>query len=86
MMLSKGIEQQRHSIESYEKLKDCLELRLTYLNKRRSWQTEQEKNEWDIERMKTEIEISKLNGILKKKRNELGVIFDYYANKVTEKL
>lgn len=58
------IEQDLDQIKDMQLLKECLELRLSLIGQNNSLKSEFEKNEDDITRIKTQVEINKLNALI----------------------
>jgi len=58
------IEQELDQIREIQLLKECLELRLSLIGQNNSLKSEFEKNEDDIIRIKTQVEINKLNALI----------------------
>lgn len=71
-------------IRDIECIKECLEVRLALLGQENAHKNEFEQNESDILRMKTEIEISKLNKRLNEKQNEFFDTFRIYVQELEE--
>jgi len=61
------IEQDLDQIREMQLLKECLELRLSLIGQNNSLKSEFEKNEDDITRIKTQVEINKLNALIVQK-------------------
>lgn len=61
------LEQDIYLIRDLQLLKECLELRLSLIGQNNSTKTEFELNEDDITRIKTQIEIAKLNALIDQK-------------------
>jgi hypothetical protein len=61
------IEQDLDQIKDMQLLKECLELRLSLIGQNNSIKSEFEKNEDDITRIKTQVEINKLNSLILQK-------------------
>lgn len=78
------IEEQMNHIRDIECIKECLEVRLALLGQENAHKNEFEQNESDILRMKTEIEISKLNKRLNEKQNEFFDTFRIYVQELEE--
>ena len=78
------VEEQMKYIRDIENLKECLELRLTLLSQEYAHKNEHERNENDILRMKTEIQLNKLNSQLKEKKEEFSDIIKIYSQELEE--
>ncbi len=65
--MNEPFEQDIHLIRDLQLLKECLELRLSLIGQNNSLKTEFELNEDDITRIKTQIEIAKLNALIDQK-------------------
>ena len=62
-MIDKDIDQIRH----LQQLKECLELRLVLIGQNNSIKSEYERNEDDIVRIKTQVELNKLSALITQK-------------------
>jgi hypothetical protein len=58
------IENDLNIIRDTQLIKECLELRLSLIGQNNSLKSEYEKNEDDIIRIKTQIEVNRLNGVI----------------------
>lgn len=69
-IISPLVEEQMKLIRDMENLKECLEVRLALLGQEYALKTEYERNEIDILRMKTEIQLNKLDSQLIDKKQD----------------
>lgn len=78
------VEEQMKLIRDMENLKECLEVRLALLSQEYAHKNEYERNEIDIIRMKTEIQLNKLNSQLKEKKEEFSDTIKIYSQELEE--
>jgi hypothetical protein len=77
--MTDAVELEADLIRDLQLLKECLELRLSLIGQNNSLKTEFELNEDDIIRIKTKVELNKLNALIIQKTH------DFRANlKMTE--
>jgi len=66
-----NIENDLDQIRDIQLLKECLELRLSLIGQNNSLKSEYEKNEDDITRIKTQVEINKLGAVILQKTYDI---------------
>jgi len=79
-IISPKIEEQMKLISDMENLKECLEVRLALLHQGNALKSEYEQNESEILRMKTEIQLNKLNDSLEEKLSEFQFKIYFYVD------
>lgn len=83
-IINKSIEEKMVIIRDIENLKECLEVRLALIGQDYAHKNEFEQNESDILRMKTEIQLNKLNLELEKQNHEFITNFYFYIDELEE--
>jgi hypothetical protein len=83
-IISPKIEEQMKLISDMENLKECLEVRLALLHQGNALKSEYEQNESEILRMKTEIQLNKLNDSLEEKLSEFQFKIYFYVDDLEE--
>jgi hypothetical protein len=69
-------------LQCMERLKECLEIRLTLCRTDYSLKNENERNEIEILTLKTDLEIQRLDGVIRKEKAELTELFETYLDEV----
>lgn len=78
------IEDTMRMIRDSFKTKECLELRLNLIRKDYALKSEYDKNEMDLLRLKTEMQIEKLQAIITQKKHDLNDFFKIYSQELED--
>jgi hypothetical protein len=78
------IEDNMRMIRDSSKTKECLELRLTLIRKDYALKSEYDKNEMDLLRIKTEMQIEKLQAIIIQKTHDLIELLKIYSQELED--
>lgn len=78
------IEDSMRMIRDSLKTKECLELRLNLIRKDYALKSEYDKNEMDLLRLKTEMQIEKLQAIIIQKTHDLNDFLKIYSQELDD--
>lgn len=78
------IESDLRIIKNAQFTKECLELRLTLIKKDYALKNEYEKNELDLLRVKTEVQIEKLTAVIIQKTHDLNDAMKIFEQELEE--
>ena len=78
------IEDNMRMIRDSLKTKECLELRLNLIRKDYALKSEYDKNEMDLLRLKTEMQIEKLQAIITQKTHDVNDFFKIYSQELDD--
>lgn len=78
------IEDTMRMIRDSFKTKECLELRLNLIRKDYALKSEYDKNEMDLLRLKTEMQIEKLQAIIIQKTHDLNDFLKIYSQELDD--
>jgi hypothetical protein len=78
------IEENMRMIRDSFKTKECLELRITLIRKDYALKSEYDKNEMDLLRIKTEMQIEKLQAIIIQKTHDLIELLKIYSQELED--
>ena len=81
---NKLIEDNMRMIRDSLKTKECLELRLNLIRKDYALKSEYDKNEMDLLRLKTEMQIEKLQAIIIQKIHDLNDFLKIYSQELED--
>ena len=84
LILNDSIDFEMRSVRDSEMMKECLELRLSLIKTNYSLKTEYEKNEVDILKMKTEMQIERLQRVIIEKTKNFQDVMKIYFHELEE--